>query len=185
MYFEFLFFRAHSRKRVERMYWSGWSLNSFTTCSNSVIVGTTGPMGSGLPQLGLPRLFAIVQFLPAFQSLHRDGAWIPSASRSSVYLIGFTILLQRLRAPFQSCYQGPPTGEGVPICPIERFPIYPDFSDISRKNVQLRALRPRICIGAGRPVYPPLNETDSSGKSNQSRRRRPLSGEKNGLAACG
>jgi len=62
MYFEFLFFRAHSRSRVERMYWSGCSLNSFTTCSNSVMVGTTGPMGSGLPQLGLPRRFAMSAF---------------------------------------------------------------------------------------------------------------------------
>src|SRR5271165_1094798 len=67
MYLEFLFFRAHSRKRVERMYWSGWSLNSLTTCSNSVMVGTTGPIGSGLPQLGLPRRFAIAQFLSAFR----------------------------------------------------------------------------------------------------------------------
>src|SRR5271166_4048173 len=67
MYLEFLFFRAHSRRRVERMYWSGWSLNSLTTCSNSVMVDTTGPIGSGLPQLGLPRRFAMVQFLSAFK----------------------------------------------------------------------------------------------------------------------
>src|SRR5271167_2958844 len=66
MYLEFLFFRAHSRRRMERMYWSGWSLNSFTTCSNSVMVGTIGPIGSGLPQLGLPRRFAIVQCRPVF-----------------------------------------------------------------------------------------------------------------------
>lgn len=59
MYFEFLFLRAHSRRRVERRYWSGVSLNSRTTCSNSVMVGVTGPIGSGLPQLGLPRRFAI------------------------------------------------------------------------------------------------------------------------------
>src|SRR5260370_8869418 len=59
IYFEFLFRRAHSRSLVERMYWSGVSLNSFTTCSNDVTVGTTGPMGSGLPQLGFPRRFAI------------------------------------------------------------------------------------------------------------------------------
>src|ERR1700722_5008887 len=59
IYFEFLFRRAHSRSRVERMYWSGVSLNSFTTCSNDVTVGTTGPIGSGLPQLGFPRRFAI------------------------------------------------------------------------------------------------------------------------------
>ena len=60
MYFEFLLRRAHSRKRVERMYWSGVNLYSFTACSNDVTMGTTGPIGSGLPQLGLPRLFAIV-----------------------------------------------------------------------------------------------------------------------------
>src|SRR5579871_6763846 len=64
MYFEFLFLRAHSRRRVDRMYWSGCSLNSFTTCSNSVMVGTTGPMGSGLPQLGLPRRFAMCLLCP-------------------------------------------------------------------------------------------------------------------------
>jgi hypothetical protein len=30
-----------------------------TTCSNEVTVGTTGPIGSGLPQFGLPRRLAI------------------------------------------------------------------------------------------------------------------------------
>ena len=50
MYLEFLFFRAHSRKRVETNVLVGLKLNSSTTCSNSVIVGTTGPIGSGLPQ---------------------------------------------------------------------------------------------------------------------------------------
>src|SRR5438309_9366986 len=59
MYLEFLFRRAHSRSRVERRYWSGDNLYSFTTCSNSVTVGTIGPIGSGLPQLGLPRRFAM------------------------------------------------------------------------------------------------------------------------------
>jgi hypothetical protein len=59
MYFEFLFRRAHSRRRVDRMYWSGLSLNSFTICSKEVTVGTTGPIGSGLPQFGFPRRFAI------------------------------------------------------------------------------------------------------------------------------
>src|SRR5580658_155002 len=59
IYLEFLFLRAHSRKRVDRMYWSGLSLNSFTICSKEVTVGTTGPMGSGLPQFGFPRRFAI------------------------------------------------------------------------------------------------------------------------------
>src|SRR5271165_2100377 len=59
MYLEFLFRRAHSRSRVERKYWSGDSLYSCTTCSNSVMVGVTGPIGSGLPQLGFPRRFAM------------------------------------------------------------------------------------------------------------------------------
>src|ERR1035437_137803 len=59
MYLEFLLRRAHSRRRVDRMYWSGLSLNSFTICSKEVTVGTTGPMGSGLPQFGFPRRFAI------------------------------------------------------------------------------------------------------------------------------
>src|ERR1035438_5730014 len=73
MYFEFLFFRAHSRSRVERMYWSGASLNSLTTCSNSVMVGTTGPMGSGFPQFGLPRRFAIMEkFLSLLDDLRPD-----------------------------------------------------------------------------------------------------------------
>ncbi len=59
MYFEFLFRRAHSRRRVDRMYWSGVSLYSLTTCSKEVTVGTTGPIGSGLPQFGFPRRFAM------------------------------------------------------------------------------------------------------------------------------
>ena len=59
MYLEFLLRRAHSRRRVERRYWSGESLYSRTTCSNSVMVGTIGPIGSGLPQFGLPRRFAL------------------------------------------------------------------------------------------------------------------------------
>src|ERR1700727_3129746 len=61
MYFEFLLRRAHSRRRVERMYWSGVSLYSLTTCSKDVMVGTTGPIGSGLPQLGFPRRFAMLR----------------------------------------------------------------------------------------------------------------------------
>src|SRR5208282_6497679 len=59
IYLEFLLRRAHSRRRVDRMNWSGGSLNSFVICSNEVTVGTTGPMGSGLPQFGFPRRFAI------------------------------------------------------------------------------------------------------------------------------
>src|SRR5579872_2275284 len=60
MYLEFLLRRAHSRRRVERRYWSGESLYSRTTCSNSVMVGVIGPIGSGLPQFGFPRRLAIV-----------------------------------------------------------------------------------------------------------------------------
>src|SRR5208337_3477737 len=115
MYLEFLFFRAHSRRRVERMYWSGWSLNSFTTCSNSVMVGTTGPIGSGLPQLGLPRRFAIVQFRPVFESLLTDDILGPQIPTGQMYLIGFTTLLQRLRAPFQVFSQGPKTRGKQPM----------------------------------------------------------------------
>jgi len=63
MYLEFLLRRAHSRRRVDRMYWSGGSLNSFVICSKEVTVGTTGPMGSGLPQFGFPRRFAIDLFV--------------------------------------------------------------------------------------------------------------------------
>src|ERR1700733_7290453 len=59
IYFEFLFRRAHSRNRVDRKYWSGDSLYSRTTCSNSVTVGVMGPIGSGLPQLGFPRRLAM------------------------------------------------------------------------------------------------------------------------------
>ena len=64
MYFEFLLRRAHSRKRVDRKYWSGDNLYSRTTCSNSVIVGVIGPIGSGFPQLGFPRRFAINSAFP-------------------------------------------------------------------------------------------------------------------------
>src|SRR6185437_3995414 len=60
MYLEFLLRRAHSRRRVERKYWSGWSLYSFTTCSNSVMVGVMGPIGSGFPQFGFPRRLAMI-----------------------------------------------------------------------------------------------------------------------------
>jgi hypothetical protein len=59
MYLEFLLRRAHSRNRVERRYWSGESLYSRTTCSNSVMVGVIGPIGSGFPQFGFPRRFAM------------------------------------------------------------------------------------------------------------------------------
>src|SRR5215468_12352080 len=69
MYFEFLFRRAHSRRRVDRKYWSGESLYSRTTCSNSVIVGVIGPMGSGLPQFGFPRRFAMKIHKPRMRGL--------------------------------------------------------------------------------------------------------------------
>ena len=58
-YFEFLFARAHSRRRTERTYWSGVSLNSSTARSNEVGTMTIGRGGSGLPQFGLPRRFVI------------------------------------------------------------------------------------------------------------------------------
>src|ERR1700680_293861 len=64
MYFEFLLRRAHSRRRVERRYWSGESLYSRTTCSNSVMVGVMGPIGSGLPQFGFPRRLAMKSAFP-------------------------------------------------------------------------------------------------------------------------
>src|SRR5438309_74797 len=60
MYLEFLLRRAHSRSRRVRWYWSGVSLNSLTACSNEVTTGITGPIGSGLPQFGFPRRFAMM-----------------------------------------------------------------------------------------------------------------------------
>src|SRR4029077_12257783 len=59
MYLEYLFARPHSRGRVDVKDWAGDSLSSCTTCSNSVIVGVTGPIGSGLPQFGFPRRLAM------------------------------------------------------------------------------------------------------------------------------
>ncbi len=72
MYLEFLLRRAHSRRRVERMYWSGVSLYSLTICSKEVMVGTTGPMGSGLPQLGFPRRLAM-RFSLSGRSVDEDS----------------------------------------------------------------------------------------------------------------
>src|SRR3974377_2057374 len=96
MYFEFLFLRAHSRSRVERMNWSGASLNSLTTCSNSVMVGTTGPIGSGFPQLGLPRRFAIVDCLPALRieifGMTQTAQGMPVVALCASYLFRFTPL---------------------------------------------------------------------------------------------
>ena len=56
MNLESLLRNAHSRKLWECTYWSGRSLSSLTASSNDDTVGTTGPNGSGLPQLGLPLL---------------------------------------------------------------------------------------------------------------------------------
>src|SRR5271165_420966 len=81
MYFEFLLRRAHSRKRVERRYWSGESLYSRTTCSNSVMVGTIGPIGSGLPQFGLPRRFAMNNAFPT------NGGWTYFPTSYAIYMI--------------------------------------------------------------------------------------------------
>ena len=53
---ELLFRCAHSRRRGECRYWSGWSSSSFTASSNEVTAGTTGPHGASLPQFGLPFL---------------------------------------------------------------------------------------------------------------------------------
>src|SRR6478752_3124464 len=84
MYLEFLFRLAHSRRRVERTYWSGVSLYSFTTCSKEVTVGTTGPIGSGLPQFGLPRRFAIsclsfsLLFQPLTAGIESIGSTLPT-----------------------------------------------------------------------------------------------------------
>jgi hypothetical protein len=79
IYLEFLLRRAHSRRRVDLMNWSGGSLNSFVICSKEVTVGTTGPMGSGLPQFGFPRRFAI-----DFVSL--KGGFYPVTSSDGVGL---------------------------------------------------------------------------------------------------
>src|SRR3954469_16728577 len=42
----------------------GSKLNSLTACSKEVTTGMMGPIGSGLPQFGLPRRFAMIAFLP-------------------------------------------------------------------------------------------------------------------------
>jgi hypothetical protein len=73
MNFEFLLRLAHSRRCVERMYWSGCRLNSCVTLSNSVMVGIIGPFGSGLPQLGLPRLFAIMLVISSANRIELFG----------------------------------------------------------------------------------------------------------------
>ena len=90
IYLEFLLRRAHSRRRVDRMNWSGGSLNSFVICSKEVTVGTTGPMGSGLPQFGFPRRFAIDfyvlerRILPVTSS---DMGWGYRGTRGTMCLI--------------------------------------------------------------------------------------------------
>src|SRR5208337_2574294 len=97
MYFEFLLRRAHSRSRVERKYWSGESLYSRTTCSNSVMVGVMGPIGSGLPQLGFPRRLAI-DITP-----RASDKFTPVEFRFIPLAEGFTPFLaadQRLQSPY-------------------------------------------------------------------------------------
>ena len=90
IYLEFLLRRAHSRKRVDRMNWSGGSLNSFVICSKEVTVGTTGPMGSGLPQLGFPRRFAIDFYVlerRIFPEASSDVGWGRKGSEELMFLI--------------------------------------------------------------------------------------------------
>jgi hypothetical protein len=59
-----------------------------TTCSKEVTVGTTGPIGSGLPQLGLPRRFAMYVLPSAFESDEqkiRRPVQTPSGSHKLYY----------------------------------------------------------------------------------------------------
>src|SRR5580704_8536423 len=103
MYFEFRLRRAHSRSRVERMYWSGVSLNSLTTCSKEVTVGTTGPIGSGLPQFGLPRRFAMYDLPSAIESDDRKirRPWYrPAREVTNFIIIGiFSMKIKRKIPP--------------------------------------------------------------------------------------
>src|ERR1035437_10007656 len=126
MYLEFLFRRAHSRSRVERIYWSGVSLNSFTTCSKDVTVGTTGPIGSGLPQFGFPRRFAISYILcPLFPALYnelgvlRDAADIAIlATMSDIHSKAFTGKKQAFPSLFIEVQSPQPAvQEQAPIAP--------------------------------------------------------------------
>src|SRR3979411_2490265 len=90
MYLEFLLRRSHSRSRVERRYWSGESLYSRTTCSNSVIVGVIGPIGSGLPQFGFPRRLAMKSaFPPSGMSFL---SCLKVRSRIAIYMILLVVL---------------------------------------------------------------------------------------------
>src|SRR5271166_1491925 len=136
MYLEFLFFRAHSRKRMERMYWSGWSLNSFTTCSNSVMVGTTGPIGSGLPQLGLPRRFAIVQFVPPSGCIFWTPCVAPvlSCSSLSTWIRKASTTIQ---GALSGTFPGAQTrGTGSEVS-VEPGTIYPGFGLSTSKILRL------------------------------------------------
>src|SRR3977135_2256754 len=104
MYFEFLFLRAHSRSRVERRYWSGDSLYSRTTCSNSVIVGVMGPIGSGLPQFGFPRRFAMKS-----ASLPQGDELPVFASKNRFWIAIYKILQVVLRIhPYRQAWLGGP-----------------------------------------------------------------------------
>jgi len=68
MYFEFLLRCAHSRSRVDVMYWSGCSLSSRVTCSNSVTIGVTM---TAFPQFGL--LFSFSAFNYGAVSAHSSS----------------------------------------------------------------------------------------------------------------
>jgi hypothetical protein len=57
-----------------------------TACSKDVTVGITGPIGSGLPQFGFPRRFAIKFFLPRKLVVKNNSA---NTSIIPLTLLGF------------------------------------------------------------------------------------------------
>src|ERR1022692_3434751 len=163
MYLEFLFLRAHSRRRVERMYWSGWSLNSFTTCSNSVIVGTTGPIGSGLPQLGLPRRFAIFALFPLSRFNYVDDVIGPNdaySTRLSNWIRATSTRIQRAHRPMGNTRVGSQT-EGL------ETGYYTSFFTLDQRKIQILTAGGRdLSKPAMIFAYLPWNETveDETGK---------------------
>ena len=163
MYLEFLFLRAHSRRRVERMYWSGWSLNSFTTCSNSVIVGTTGPIGSGLPQLGLPRRFAIFALFPLSRFNYVDDVIGPNDVYSTRYLIGFAPLPNDSRGAFVPWGT---RGQGPNKRPRDCL-LYLAFRLRSKENENSCGWFGKSTRAAMIFAYPSWNETVGEEKCNQ------------------
>src|SRR5271165_4509247 len=73
----------------------------------------------------------------------------PSDVLWPLYLIGFTMLLQRFRAPLQVRSQGPHTRDGDPSAPIRLLTIPRSFGKFKRKSVLcpkrvLQAARQRI-----------------------------------------